>query len=180
MISQEKSPLIFSRGVAAVLSYEGNLYGIPTQAEDLSKFEVAVSTKDESKDVVHGYLKNSKVGFIGGRVEGSETESEALEREILAELAEVTSLSTAEVRETVLPDLKWEEPKKIDNFKVFQARQPNKEAVATPRGAFEIYLTTIELSEESFEKLKQVLRKIDEDSIKQLRPFAASIVRNKL
>ncbi|MBU0579027.1 hypothetical protein KKE34_04560 [Patescibacteria group bacterium] len=40
MISrEEKLPLTFSRGVAAVLSYQGNLYGIPTQFEDQDNIE---------------------------------------------------------------------------------------------------------------------------------------------
>jgi hypothetical protein len=122
MISpQEKSPLIFDKGVAAVFSYENNLYGINTQLEDESKFEVAISTKDESKNMVHGYLKHASVGFVGGRVENKETLAAALEREIVAELAEVTAFSSVEIRKTILPNLKWEAPRKIDKFNVFQA-----------------------------------------------------------
>jgi hypothetical protein len=180
MSEKEQPPLIFGKGVAAVLSYRGNLYGIPTQSEDRNKFEVATLDKNGSKNMDYGYLKDVEVGFVGGRVEGGETLREALEREIIAELAEVTSSSPEEISEGILPSLNFEEPRKIDGLKVFQARQSDEKGPVVPRGAFEIYLTTIELTAPIFEKIKAALIKIDQDDIEQLRPLAASVIGNKL
>ena len=180
MTSKEESPkLDFGRGVAAVLSYQGKIYGISTQSEDHNKFEVAVAAQEDgSNSMKYGYLKNSKIGFIGGGVEPTETLEEALKREIKLELAEVMDLAPEEISKNILSDLEWKEPIEVDNFSVFQAFQSTEEVAATPRGAFKVYLTTIKLSKTVFEKLESVLIEIDKDKIEQLRPFAASIVSN--
>jgi hypothetical protein len=160
-------------GVVAILRYNGIFYGIPLQNEDILKFEVAVCT--ENQTFQSGYLKTSKLGLIGGKIERGETPKEAIEREIISELAEPLNLSEVFVRSNILPHLCLNELREIDDFLVIQATQTSMDEECRPRGIFKIFVTYVDLDDYAYEQVSKILHPINENTLSEFRPYVSAL-----
>lgn len=181
----ENSPIteIFNKkkqGVAAAFFYDGQYYGIPLQKEDVYKFEAALRPSNLSAQPESGHMSTRSIGLVGGKVEKKDDSLDtALKREISEELGESLNLEKEEIISEILPQLQWHEPKLVEDLLVIQALQREKDDTGIIRGSFEIYVTTIQLNETVFNRLKAILKPLNVQSESQLRPFLYELRQRK-
>src|SRR5258708_4147368 len=164
-------------GVAAILTHNGKQYGLPLQKEDSEKFEMVLSSPDDEV-IDYAYLRERNTGIVSGGVEEGETIDEALRREVVSELAELLSFSKKKVENEILPKLKWSELKRVPDFTVAQAIQNKVGGENKPRAKFDIFATMLELPDDIFEQLSEVLKPIDIHN-ENLRPLVAALLKVK-
>ncbi len=145
------------------------------QMEDSNKFETVIN---KALQPLHfGYLREKKIGLVGGKVEAGESIDEALQREIASELAEVLGESVEEVEHDILPNLHWSTPESINDFLVVQSTQTDLQADAEFRGLFELNVSEIKLDSEMYQQLQHILKPISLENTESLRPYLAELLK---
>ena len=128
--------------------------------------------------VDYGYLRDKRRGFIGGEVEDDETIDEALDREMVEELAEALHLPQLAIQSQILPQLSRTGSNRIHNSIILQAFQEKPGDQNIVRNMYEVSMVIIELSPSLFEILRDVLRPIGLENVDDLRPALATFIND--